>query len=291
MTNFRRKNTVGPPQTGAPNGYSVDTDYRARRAADRADCRAALEQVRSCGDLPRLGVRVPLPACHETVVRVDAGVGRLAMQDVADGAIADAGLLRDFVQHALVAHPLQPDNQDFKITHAAHTDSKLPVQSSAMSEISHFPTDGSGGTIAPMIEKVETPPERGVLVANLAALKSEGMGPQSVNAIHKMTGLSRATIRAIQQGKSSPGIDVLGLIAATYGLRAWHLLMPDLVAHLTKADAVYGNLLDGLARSVNLHSRAVNGKSKPKKRATRDGARVHFDSEAAAGSPKKRSRH
>lgn len=69
---------------------------------------------------------------------------------------------------------------------------------------------------------------KAILWNNIVALMRHSYGKENINQLHKESKVSLATFTRIKQQGTSVGIDIVGQVAAAFGLEAWQLLVPDL---------------------------------------------------------------
>lgn len=81
---------------------------------------------------------------------------------------------------------------------------------------------------AAYIEQMGNADQKSVLWTNIAALMRHHYGKENINQLHKESKVSLATFTRIKQQGTSVGIDIVGQVAAAFGLEAWQLLVPDL---------------------------------------------------------------
>lgn len=80
------------------------------------------------------------------------------------------------------------------------------------------------------------PNPRDSLASNLRHL----MAAQRWNQVDvaKRSGVNQKTISNILNGRNTPTLDKLDMIAAAFGLNAWHLILPDLPAELVNGGTI-----------------------------------------------------
>lgn len=69
-------------------------------------------------------------------------------------------------------------------------------------------------------------PPRALLWANLSGLMQERWGRENQMELARVSGVGQATISRIRAGETSIGLDIVGKLAAVFGLEAWQILAP-----------------------------------------------------------------